>query len=83
MHRRRSALSTVAAAPGRRCRQRQQMRSVHERHVRQSLRKIAEHPASMNIVLLGQQADIIAQCEQSLEERLPFIAAAGQDERIG
>src|SRR5580698_1616910 len=52
------------------------VRRVDERDMGKCLRKISELAVKNGIVLLGQQADVVAQIEQTLEEfaRLPMAA---------
>ena len=68
------------ALPGRRLclgfRHRQQPRGIDQRHMRQRLRKISEHAPAARIVLLGEQAHIVAQGKQPLEQRLALRAPA-------
>src|SRR5580700_1990296 len=55
------------------------VRRVDERDMGKCLRKISELAAKNGIVFLGQQADVVAQIEQTQEEfaRLPMTARDG------
>ena len=54
---------------GRLLRRAEIMRGVDQRDVRQRLREIAGLAAGSRIVLLGQQAEIVGQTEEPLEQR--------------
>src|SRR6185312_11407424 len=56
---------------------------VDERHVRQRLREVAEHHPVDRVVLLGEEADVVAQREEPLEQALGLAPASGERERIG
>ena len=49
-------------------RPRQIARGVDERHVRERLRKVAQHPPSLRIVFFGEQSHVVAQRQQTLEQ---------------
>ena len=55
---------------------RQVPRRVDQAHVRERLRKIADQPAVYAVVLLGQQAHVVAQREQALEVRARQVTTA-------
>jgi len=46
--------------------------------MREGLREIADQPAGLRIVLFAQQADIIAQIEQAIEQRPRVMPSALQ-----
>ena len=50
-------------------RARQVVRGVDQRDVRERLREVADQPLASRVVLLGEQADVVAQREQPFEER--------------
>src|ERR1700735_942760 len=54
------------------------VRRVDERDMGKCLRKISELAAKNGIVLLGQQADVIAQIEQT-QEKLPRLLMTTRD----
>src|SRR5690348_13455070 len=56
---------------------------VDQGDVRERLREVADQPAAADVVLLGEEADVVAQREQSLEELPRLVAAAGQREIVG
>ena len=64
-------------------------RRVDERHVGERLREIADQPPRHRVVLLGQQAEVVAEVEQPLEELAGIVVApehaqaVGQPERAG
>ena len=53
-------------------------RRVHEREVRERLREVAEQPLRDGVVLLGEQADVVREADEPLEERARFVVAADQ-----
>ena len=53
--------------------------TVHEREMRERLRKVPELTVFFGIVFLRQKADIVAQRQQMLEKRARFIDPALQD----
>ncbi len=59
------------------------MGGVNEGHVREGLRKITEHAALHHVVLFREQADIVAQGKQVLEQFPCLIMSAEQDEIVG
>src|SRR4051794_16864716 len=60
----------------------QVQRRVDQRQMRESLGEIAKVAARPGIVLLGQQPDIIAQANQSLEQGARFVTSALQYEVV-
>jgi hypothetical protein len=56
---------------------------VDDRNVRQRLREIADQVSATAIIFLGQQPDVVAQREQSLEQRNRVRLSAGKRKRIG
>src|SRR5712691_200411 len=59
------------------------MRGVDERDVRERLREVADLAAAARVVLLGQQADVVAQREDPLEQRARLVDAPEQHVRVG
>jgi hypothetical protein len=57
---------------------RQVVRSVDESDVRQRLREVAEHAARTRVIFLGEQADVVAQREQPLEQPSRIFTALEQ-----
>jgi hypothetical protein len=57
--------------------------SVHESDVREGLREIAQQPLSVRVILLGKQSDIVAKCQQPLEEALRLLAPVEQNPVVG
>jgi len=51
--------------------------------VRESLRKVPEHPPAADVVFLGEQADVVAQREEPLEQRTRFLEPALKDQVVG
>src|SRR5215204_284438 len=49
-----------------------------QRHVAERLREVAELAPQARVVLLGEQADVVAEREQTLEERSRLRPAAGE-----
>ena len=49
----------------------------------EDMRKIAEMPACPRIIFLREQADIVAQVEQPLEQRAGLFLPAKQDKGVG
>ena len=49
---------------------------VDERDVRESLREVADQAFAIDVVFLGEQAEVVAQGEQALEEALRIFGAA-------
>src|SRR5690606_31351009 len=76
------ALALLGGAERRPGRQRDQPCGVDERHVRQGLRIVAEHPPLARVVFLGQEAEVVAEPEQPLEERLGVLAPAQEREVV-
>src|SRR5438093_13644001 len=50
-------------------------RRLDQREVRERLRKVAELAPGDGVVLLGEEADVVAQVEQTLEELARFLVA--------
>src|SRR5438093_4385009 len=50
-------------------------RRLDQREVRERLRKVAELAPGDGVVLLGEEADVVAQVEQTLEELAGFLVA--------
>ena len=57
-------------------------RREDEGEVAERLREVADLPAARDIVLLGQQAEIVAQADEPLEQRLRFRDASVTCERV-
>src|SRR5712691_2602591 len=57
-------------------------RGVDEREVRECLRKVSELAVRDRVVLLGEQADVVAQVEQSLEQLARLLDVALQREHV-
>jgi len=55
---------------------------VDERDVRERLREVAHLPPALRVVLLGEQADVVANGEQALEEPLGVVATAKEREVV-
>src|SRR5262245_28428988 len=55
---------------------------VHEPDVRERLREVAEQPLLVRVVLLGEQAEVVADSEQPLEERARLVPAAEGGEAV-
>jgi UDP-N-acetyl-D-mannosaminuronic acid transferase (WecB/TagA/CpsF family) len=49
---------------------------VHERDVAEGLREVADQPSRPRVVLLGEEADVVAQVEQALEALAGVVAPA-------
>ena len=62
---------------------RQVARRIDERHVRQRLRKIAEHASFSRVVLLREQADVIAESDQTLEQCFRVGPASAEAKGVG
>ena len=58
-------------------------RRVHQRQVRERLRKIAQLAPQPRIVLLGEQPDIVAQRPQSLEQPSRIVPTTQQHVVVG
>src|SRR5258708_32096188 len=56
---------------------------VDERDVREGLREVPELPSETRVILLRQEADIVAQCQQALEQFPRLGDAPLQDEVVG
>ena len=56
---------------------------VDEGDVGERLRKVADLPPRARVVLLGEQADVVAQREQPLEQRPRLVVAPLQDVVVG
>ena len=55
---------------------RQVIRRVYETHMGEGLRKIAHKTPTVRIILLREQADVIAQPQQPLKERGRLVVAS-------
>src|ERR1035437_3235352 len=55
---------------------------VHQRQVGERLRKVAQLALRLRVVLLGEQAQIVSQLEESLEHRLALITAPSEHQSI-
>src|SRR5919204_1472941 len=55
--------------------------TVHERHVREGLREVAELAAELRVVLLGEQAEVGAEREEPLEE-LPRLVEPALEREV-
>src|SRR2546423_3381466 len=62
---------------------RQVVCGVDQRHVAEGLRHVAEHAAVADVVLLGEQADVVAKIKQPLVEITSFVVPVDQIEIIG
>jgi len=51
--------------------------------MRKRLRKIAQLPARHRVVLLGEQPDIVAQGQKTLEQTAGLFVATEQDQVVG
>src|SRR5215469_12443001 len=58
-------------------------RGVDNCDVRESLRKISELAFGGGIVFFGEQAEIVSECEQALEQRDRIVAPANQRKAVG
>ena len=58
-------------------------RGAEQRDVRERLRKVAHLPLETRVVFLGEQAEVIAQREEPLEEAQRIIATAEQYVVVG
>ena len=56
---------------------------VDERDVREGLREVADEAPRHRVVLLGEEAEVVAQREQALEERPRVVDAADQVQAVG
>ena len=56
---------------------------VHEGNVREGLRVVADETVRLRIVLFGEQADVIAQCEQCCKQAAGVASASQQREVVG
>ena len=48
---------------------------VHEREVRERLRKVPEHAPRNRVVLLGDEANVVRERDETLEQRMRFVVA--------
>lgn len=55
---------------------------IDEAHVRERLRKIAQHAVATRIVFLGEQANVVSKAQQVFEQFARFIVAALEREII-
>src|SRR5438067_4749177 len=51
---------------------------VHEREVRERLGEVPEQPLRARVVLLGHQAEVVAEVDESPEELVRLVEAAEQ-----
>src|SRR5438034_1287087 len=58
-------------------------RGVDDRGVREGLREIAEQPPPGRIVFFGEQAEIVADRQQALEQRNRVVASPDQGKAVG
>src|SRR5450432_2407507 len=65
-----------AASPGGAALVEQAPRAVDQRYVRERLREVADEPPRGHVVLLGEQAHVVAEPDETLEERGGLAAAA-------
>src|ERR1700750_1281511 len=56
---------------------------VHQRYMRERLREVPQQALADRVVLLAQEADVVGQDQQPLEEGGGFVASAGQHEVVG
>jgi hypothetical protein len=77
--RRDSHFAHARASPGRFLLSRQIEGAVDEGDVGERLREIADEPARLRIVLLAEQADIVAQSNQAIEQFDGFVHSIIQD----
>src|SRR3954467_1099685 len=56
---------------------------VDEGHVREGLREVAEEAARRGIVFLGEEAHIVGEAKQPLEQLAGFAGAPWQAEVVG
>src|SRR6516164_5488350 len=58
------------------------VRRVDQGYVRERLRKVSDEPSRVHVVLLGQQADVVAKVEQPPEQPARILHSAGQHVRV-
>src|ERR1700742_671184 len=68
--------SVGGRAPGRRDR----LRRLDQREVAERLREVADLPAALDVVLLGEQAAVVAKGEKALERCPPLVEAPARRE---
>ena len=73
----------AAAMLRRPARAREVARRIDDRHVAERLREVTQHAARPRIVFLGEQAHIVAQREQSIEEPDRIALATDEAQRVG
>ena len=56
---------------------------VDQADVRERLGDVADLPARMRVVLLGEQAHVVAEREEPLEDRARFLAPSLKAEVVG
>src|SRR4051794_25114465 len=61
---------------------RQVVRRVDETDVREGLREVAQLPPRRRVVLLGEQAEIVRDAEQFLEQRARFVVSLEHQQRV-
>src|SRR5919201_6685914 len=57
-------------------------RAVHEREVRESLRKVPEQPLLIRVVLLRDQTEVVRQREKAFEQRVRLVVPPEQLETV-
>src|SRR5262245_21165572 len=55
---------------------------VDESDMREGLWEVADQTAGLDVVLFRQQAEVVAQLEQSIEQAFAFLRAPRQDQGI-
>src|SRR3546814_15407414 len=78
-----SSCSSDLALLGRTAAAAQVVAGVDQADMRERLREVAELAAEPRVVLLGEQAEVVAQCEQALEQRLGVAPAADHGVGVG
>ena len=58
-------------------------RRVDQRHVGEGLGEVSDQSTGHRVVLLGQQAQVVAQVEQAIEELAGIVLAAEQGQAVG
>src|SRR6188472_47069 len=51
---------------------------VHERKMREGLRKVPEQPSGLRVELLGQQAQVVPELDETREELVCLVVASQQ-----
>jgi hypothetical protein len=57
--------------------------SIHQSHMGEGLREIADHPPGQRVVLLSQQADVVAESQQTFKERSALLLTPLKNEVVG